>query len=84
MDEVESQNLMNATTGESSNLVMNEQDNPCNQSSTTLSIKAIGPEVTNLQNILLALGYTVGPSGLMGILGPILKQQLLNFSKIRV
>ena len=41
----------------------------CNPSSATLVRNAKGPEVTDLQNILITLGYSVGPKGADGDFG---------------
>jgi Putative peptidoglycan binding domain/D-alanyl-D-alanine carboxypeptidase len=64
-----------------SNLSLNSLANSCNPSSPTLSIKAKGPEVTNLQNILIALGYNVGSSGADGNFGPNTQAAVFKFQQ---
>ena len=51
-------------------LPVSSQANSCNPASATLSIKAKGPQVTNLQNILIKSGYSVGSTGADGDFGP--------------
>ena len=51
-------------------LPVSSQPNSCNPASATLAIKAKGPQVTNLQNILIKSGYSVGSTGADGDFGP--------------
>ena len=53
-----------------SKLPVSSQANSCNPASATLAIKAKGPQVTNLQNILIKSGYSVGSTGADGDFGP--------------
>ena len=57
------------------------QSNSCNPSSATLTIKAEGPEVTNLQEILISLGYNVGFSGADGNFGPNTQAAVIKFQQ---
>ena len=65
-------NATNTSGGEVSlsNLPVSGQDNSCNSASAPLSIKAKGSQVTNLQNILIKLGYSVGLNGADSDFGP--------------
>ena len=58
-----------ATNTGSGTELSGSQVNACNPASATLAIKAKGPQVTNLQQILIGLGYTVGPKGADGDFG---------------
>jgi peptidoglycan hydrolase-like protein with peptidoglycan-binding domain len=53
----------------------------CNPTSATLRITDKGPEVTNLQNILIQLGYPVGPSGADGDFGKNTQAAVINFQQ---
>jgi peptidoglycan hydrolase-like protein with peptidoglycan-binding domain len=56
-------------------------DAGCVPSSTTLSIKANGPDVTNLQNMLIRLGYSVGPQGADGDFGTNTQAAVIKFQQ---
>jgi len=57
------------------------QANICNPSSATLRIMAKGPEVTNLQKILIQLGYSVGPKGADGDFGKATQTAVIKFQQ---
>ena len=60
---------------------VNGQVNACNPASATLAIKAKGPQVTNLQQILVKLGYSVGLSGADGDFGPNTQAAVIKFQQ---
>ena len=64
-----------------SNLPVSGQDNSCNPASAPLSIKAKGSQVTNLQNILIKLGYSVGLNGADGDFGPNTQAAVIKFQQ---
>ena len=53
----------------------------CNPASATLRRGSQGAEVTNLQNILLQLGYSVGPSGADGDFGGNTEAAVIKFQQ---
>jgi peptidoglycan hydrolase-like protein with peptidoglycan-binding domain len=66
---------------ENSNLPASGQTVICNPSSATLRITDKGPEVTNLQNILIQLGYPVGPTGADGDFGKDTQAAVIKFQQ---
>ena len=66
-----------------SNLPASGQASICNPSSATLKITAKGPQVTNLQKILIQLGYPVGPKGADGDFGKDTQAAIIKFQQDR-
>ena len=66
-----------------SNLPASGQASICNPSSATLKITSKGPQVTNLQNILIQLGYPVGPKGADGDFGKDTQAAVIKFQQDR-
>jgi peptidoglycan hydrolase-like protein with peptidoglycan-binding domain len=64
-----------------SNLPASGQTGICNPSSATLKITDKGQEVTNLQNILRQLGYSVGPNGADGDFGKNTQEAVIKFQQ---
>src|SRR4029079_16165327 len=64
-----------------SNVPVSGHDNSCNPSSAPLGIKAKGSQVTNLQNILIKLGYSVGLNGADGDFGPNTQAAVIKFQQ---
>ena len=60
---------------------MSSQANSCNPASATLSIKAKGPQVTNLQKNLIKSGYSVGSNGADGDFGPNTQSAVKKFQQ---
>ena len=70
-----------AQNPETFNSLASAQSNICNPSSPTLRIAAKGPEVTNLQKILIQLGYSVGPKGPDGDFGRATQAAIVKFQQ---
>ena len=66
------------TQGNGTSISANDQLSSCNSATPTLRMKAKGPDVTNLQKILIKLGYSVGLAGADGIFGPDTQKAVLK------
>ena len=73
-----------AQNPETINSPASAQSNICNPSSPTLRIMTKGPEVTSLQNILIQLGYSVGPNGADGDFGKETQAAVIKFQQDRM
>ncbi len=70
-----------ADVGTSTNFSVSNEPNSCNSASPALKMKAKGLDVTNLQNTLIQLGYSVGLKGADGIFGPDTQKAVLKFQE---